>query len=252
MRKARECYRVTAREFVGMRSRRGFTLIELLVVIAIIAILVATLLPVFASARGKAAQAACTSNFKQAGLAIVMYIQDYDGFFPIAYCCPYREHGSPIDPPWCWSTYGVLSAIEPYVKSPEAIRCPVNRSMPLPNSKAPPLWVRPSDGKPWGLWGNTRGVWNFPTSASVAEIRAPASVVCIIDSWFIDQLLGVQCGFYAEPCAKQHNGGMIIGFVDGHAKWYSAAGFPVVDLNALYDCATLTQHEISFDSAYEP
>ncbi len=63
-------------------KKQGFTLIELLVVIAIIAILAAILFPVFARAREKARQSACLSNCKQLGLAVMQYVQDYDGSFP--------------------------------------------------------------------------------------------------------------------------------------------------------------------------
>src|SRR2546423_15081069 len=65
------------------KQRRGaFTLIELLVVIAIIAILAAILFPVFAQAREKARSATCLSNNKQIGLAVAMYLQDYDSTYP--------------------------------------------------------------------------------------------------------------------------------------------------------------------------
>jgi len=65
-----------------MSTRKGFTLIELLVVIAIIAILAAILFPVFAQAREKARAISCLSNEKQIGLAVMMYVQDYDETFP--------------------------------------------------------------------------------------------------------------------------------------------------------------------------
>jgi len=59
-------------------SKRAFTLIELLVVIAIIAILAAMLLPALAKAKQKAKQANCQSNLRQWGLALQMYIGDYN------------------------------------------------------------------------------------------------------------------------------------------------------------------------------
>src|SRR5947209_15554543 len=93
--------------------RSGFTLIELLVVIAIIAILAAIRFPVFAKAREKARQAACGSNCRQIGLALMMYAQDYDETLVMRY------YGAKGELSW-------KDVMAPYLKSTDIYRCPSN------------------------------------------------------------------------------------------------------------------------------
>ena len=100
----------------GIRSpmpfRRAFTLIELLVVIAIIAILAAILFPVFAQAKASAQAVSCMSNERNLGVAMQLYLNDYeDHFVPAAYG---TEAGFFI-----WH-----DLIDPYVKNKQVWVCP--------------------------------------------------------------------------------------------------------------------------------
>jgi prepilin-type N-terminal cleavage/methylation domain-containing protein len=108
--------------------RRGFTLIELLVVIAIVAILAAILFPVFAQAREMARRTTCTSNLRQMGAGLMMYVQDYDETFMAAnfndsvFGFPPHTHryddGSPIF---------MVDVLQPYVRNLGMFYCPTMR-----------------------------------------------------------------------------------------------------------------------------
>jgi prepilin-type N-terminal cleavage/methylation domain-containing protein/prepilin-type processing-associated H-X9-DG protein len=100
---------------INIKSR-AFTLIELLVVIAIIAILAAILFPVFAQAKLAAKKTQSLSNVKQLGLALQMYLNDYDDRFDAAFNLapgPWGEYSSNgVDLHLRWD-----ENIQPYVKN---------------------------------------------------------------------------------------------------------------------------------------
>jgi len=196
-----------------IRTNRGFTLIELLVVIAIIAILAAILFPVFARAREKARQASCLSNMKQIGLAMLMYIDDYDEQF-----CRVTCSGG--------TNYKWFDPIDPYIKNKQILFCPSLRG-------------QSSQGTP-----NTDYVLNgcFAQGAALAMFEYPAEQIMVAErghnkpyegykpwpndgaSWH--DLSTYQHGTptphdHFTHLAKDtaHNQGANYNFGDGHAKW---------------------------------
>jgi prepilin-type N-terminal cleavage/methylation domain-containing protein/prepilin-type processing-associated H-X9-DG protein len=68
---------------MNTRTRRdAFTLIELLVVISIIALLIAILLPALSMARETSRQAQCASGLRQWGIAVAVYMNDFNETLP--------------------------------------------------------------------------------------------------------------------------------------------------------------------------
>jgi prepilin-type N-terminal cleavage/methylation domain-containing protein/prepilin-type processing-associated H-X9-DG protein len=200
----------------SLRKSRGFTLIELLVVIAIIAILAAILFPVFAQAREKARAISCLSNVRQAGIALAMYVQDYDETTPTI-----------NNDDWWFVLF-------PYVKSMNLFFCP-DRTDVGPGDYSPaelvlnPTGRYPGYGYNWGPYGHrggglvARGVAGVQTGVALAAVTAPAQMFAFGDSYDTPRqtmasewILGNWTG--STQSALRHNGTFNEAFVDGHAK----------------------------------
>src|SRR5688572_21953104 len=96
-------------------SRRiaAFTLVELLVVIGIIAVLIGILLPTLNGARRQAAVVQCSSNMRQIGMAMIMYVDANKGKHPPTHLRPSLAPHYPSG--WWWPNELVR---QNYIKAP--------------------------------------------------------------------------------------------------------------------------------------
>ncbi len=235
-----------------MKRRAGFTLIELLVVIAIIAILAAILFPVFAKAREKARQAACTSNTKQIGLAIMQYVQDYDEVYPTCnWGLVFNAAGTFLAPP-----YGVYAVLDPYLKSRDVMKCPSRTGRvgyQQNGQNANSIW-----GVQWGgAWGMS-GLLNAP--AALAEVNSPANIISgmemLTNTDHGDNNYGWYTGWATVPMYNPtinlpHNGGMQHIYADGHVKWLKIENQATIIATGGW-CYTVPEWQTSFNKKYNP
>jgi prepilin-type N-terminal cleavage/methylation domain-containing protein/prepilin-type processing-associated H-X9-DG protein len=202
-----------------MRTRKGFTLIELLVVIAIIAILAAILFPVFARAREKARQTSCLTNLKNMGLAIQMYAGDYDEVLPLGYDeFAFRVYK---DERGFW-----VGKIEPYVKNWQIFDCPSSslfktiRNWDLYEygcNSCVLAGLRIFGGK--AAWDDQNTVCKGMTGPmTLAEASEPARIPVITDTAFFPNV-GLWHFYCWSHANRIHTGGLVLAFLDGHAKW---------------------------------
>jgi len=238
---------------VMQKQNKAFTLIELLVVIAIISILASILFPVFARARENARRTSCLSNLKQIGIGIMMYTQDYDEKFPVAWRTknikfPYNDFTS--------SHVTWVDEIYLYINNLQVFQCPSQSFSPNGGS-APAMRFattpfaynynqhksETTDTGSAAAVGDT-GFSYLTTGTSViatslASVGAPAQTIIVFDgwgsmdsgAWYAKDLASLINGISPTPSpsslnitsyiklARRHMDGMNVLFADGHTKW---------------------------------
>jgi prepilin-type N-terminal cleavage/methylation domain-containing protein/prepilin-type processing-associated H-X9-DG protein len=216
-------------------KRSGFTLIELLVVIAIVAILAAILFPAFSAAREKARATACLSNTKQLAMAVAMYVQDWDEFFPTV--------RMPMTAGESW-----VELMQPYSRNRLLNRCPSDTS-PAWN-ETPPRLTSYGMNAYFDPYHPPYGDHMNPRPFSLAAVASPSKCVFSVELAEFNSKTGMAIKgdhfmpmYWGTPprvndpmmnmmmwdatkgepttlAIRQHQGGSNYAFVDGHAKWH--------------------------------
>jgi prepilin-type N-terminal cleavage/methylation domain-containing protein len=192
----------------------AFTLIELLVVIAVIAILAAMLLPALPRAKAKANLTACTSNLRQLGLALAMYLDDSAQKFPRA---DFSDNLLGFPPSTHSNSLRQVTA--PYAKGERLFLCPVLRQKPDRDQMYPTdynyLCVHGWSLIPFfsGFDNDVSGICSHPLT-SIRRTSEKPSIVC--------DGMGEHTGTTGDQVFNNGQGGVRGSqnslYVDGHVK----------------------------------
>ncbi len=214
----------------------GFTLVELLVVLAIISILMALLLPSLKRAKWAAKQVVCINNLHQLHIGLLLYVNDWDGYFPVANP---NDGGVPDYDYWGWTrqlarytNVKTNSISAPFVPITSVFWCPVPASGVLCGTAERWQYAMNEDLRQNGH--NPVSDWYYGSRAvnlvNINQVRDPAAVFAFTENGYYPAVLNqyfLENGLYGDSVSistagPAHGGkGLPFIYVDGHAIFWN-------------------------------
>ncbi|MCS7209395.1 MAG: DUF1559 domain-containing protein [Fimbriimonadales bacterium] len=175
----------------------------------------------FAQARESARQTQCTNNQKQIALAVLQYVNDFDETFPLSAYIGRDAQGNP-------RFVAVYDIIAPYIKNVDVFVCPSYRpGIDWPQRVANVGGLPPALATfryvgyipNLGLFGENfcPSVRKRTPNTRMAQVEAPVNTIMLFDGFLKDRQ---PLEFYNFLAMARHKEGVVINFVDGHARWY--------------------------------
>ncbi len=176
---------------------RAFTLIELLVVIAIIGILASLLLPAVSRAKDRGNVARCASNLKQTHVALVLYAQQNNDFFPVGFATGLTYMMTAKGP--------FVTNMSDFISNSNVCFCPGDKTL-----KPAVDWVK----------GNFSYFYmHYKGSSNLPHAMTDNGQALLMSDPFEDKTGGGTPP--VNPTCKTHLNGFNALFVGGHVKFYA-------------------------------
>lgn len=199
--------------------------------LSIICVLIAIVLAICLSAKRHGQDSACLSNLRQTGLALSLYISDYDDHYPTPVSAVFKKNSTQSAQTW-------RDLLVPYIKAPSFPQCPIANPSSNMDTEARQidlcgyaynqrLSLQTLTKTSKEYFGRNDSQIAYPSiTVSLFDARpgvlalrgpdiarSPESLFGIWRSELLSDIMNLPSG------ASRHHGGANYGMADGHITW---------------------------------